>query len=249
MSSPPPEDVRPFGPSVLDGVTPLVVAAPAPLVHAALAPETWLPEGERTDIGRYRHAWDRADRFAAWGLVRLLVGRLSGQPPAAVAISRSPAGRPHLTDGGADFNLSHAGGWVAVGVVRNGVIGVDVEQARPTSTWDAIAPDFLAPAELSDWRALGPEARAATALRLWCIKEAVLKAVGEGLGGDPRSIETALAGGSGLLLRHGYPFRMEVREIASNLCLACALSPPAKAGLHVLGPKDTGELRRLLAPA
>ncbi len=117
-------------PLTLDGSAPLVVAAPAHLVNAALAPETWLPEGERADIGRYRRAQDRADRFAAWGLARLLAGRLTGQPPAALAVSRSPGGRPQLTQGGADFNLSHAGGWVAVGLVRNGFIGVDLEQAR-----------------------------------------------------------------------------------------------------------------------
>lgn len=243
------QDVPAFSPLTLDGSAPLVVAAPAHLVNAALAPETWLTERERADIGRYRRAQDRADRFAAWGLARLLAGRLTGQPPAALAVSRSPGGRPQLTQGGADFNLSHAGGWVAVGVVRSGFIGVDLEQARSLDIWDAIAPDFLAPPELAAFRALGAEGRAGGALRLWCIKEAVLKAVGEGLGGDPRSVEVNLTGNDGVLLRHGHTFQVEVCEVTSGLCLAWAVTPPAKATLHVLGSGDIDALRRLMPPA
>nr|WP_281408823.1 4'-phosphopantetheinyl transferase superfamily protein [Xanthobacter sp. SG618] len=103
-----------------------------------------------------------------------------------------------------DFNLTHSGSWVAVGLARGGTIGVDVEKARGLDLWTRLAPDFMHDDDRARWSALPEGDRAAAALRQWCGKEAVLKATGEGLAGDARGVR--LPEGGGLVVRAGRAF-------------------------------------------
>lgn len=167
----------------------MVVAAPVAFVHAHLPLEHVLPLEERTRIAHHANAADRAARVASWGLVRHLLAHVLDCAPAAVGVRRAPSGRPSLVGGGAcDFNLSHGADWVAVGLAQGGSIGVDVEGPHPLALWQDMAPLFLDEQALSDWRAFPPQEQASAALSAWCLKEAVLKATGEGLSGDPRSV-------------------------------------------------------------
>lgn len=220
-----------------------VVAAPADAVNAVAAPETWLPADICADIARYLQPQDRAARYAAWGLLLMLLARLTGMAPSAMAVVRSPAGRPSLAGGGPDFNISHTGGWVAAAVTPDGYVGVDIERERPCEIWDRIAPDFLHPDELVLWRRGAPATRAAEALRLWCLKEAILKAGGEGLPGDPRRMDAGTASRDGRLERSGRAYAIHAQPVAPGICLACALSPPAPMQMHVLDADAIRDLR------
>ncbi|MFG1345578.1 4'-phosphopantetheinyl transferase superfamily protein [Xanthobacter autotrophicus DSM 431] len=179
-------------------------------------------------IARLVQARDRAARGAAWRLARLCLGSVLGRAPDAVAVRRGTNGRPALAEAGdLDFNLSHTTGWVAVGLMRGGRIGVDVERARSLSTWGHIAPEFLAAAPLAAWEALAEARRGAAALSAWCRKEAVLKATGEGLAQDARTVEVPLGGGLATLDRAGR--RLTVATLATpapdpqEACLAVAV--------------------------
>lgn len=211
----------------MDGV---VVTAPADLVIRTCAPEQWLPRTEAEAIRRHVRPDDRAARFAAWGLARTLLGLACAADSAGLAITRDGAGRPHLADrAGPDFNLSHAGGWVAVGLSRAGRIGVDVEQARPCAIWDAVAADFLPGDALALWSGLGEADRAATALRQWCMREAVLKATGEGLAGDLRTLDLPLNARHAHIARGGRDYRVGTLDLADGHGLGFATdaaSPP-----------------------
>ncbi|MDI4663197.1 4'-phosphopantetheinyl transferase superfamily protein [Xanthobacter autotrophicus] len=167
-----------------------------------------LPEAEEARIARLLKADDRAARRAAWRLARLLLGAVLGCPPAAVAVTRALNGRPRLDGAGEeyrdlDFNLAHCADAVAVGLARGGRIGVDVEDPRPLDVWTDIARDMFDPADHAAWRAAPKEARAAAALAVWCGKEAVLKATGEGLAGDPRTVRLFPAGAPAVFARGG----------------------------------------------
>ena len=148
---------------------------------------------------------DRAARTAAWSLARTLLGAALGRAPADVPVARGTNGRPELAEpSDLDFNLTHSGGWVAVGLARGGTIGVDVEKARGLDLWTRLAPDFMHEDDRARWSALPEPGRAASALRQWCGKEAVLKATGEGLAGDARGVR--LPEGGGLVVRTGRAF-------------------------------------------
>ncbi|WP_374253178.1 4'-phosphopantetheinyl transferase superfamily protein [Xanthobacter sp.] len=164
-----------------------------------------LPSEEAARIARHVKADDRAARTAAWSLARTLLGAALGLAPAAVPVVRGANGRPGLSVASdLDFNLTHSGSWVAVGLARGGTIGVDVEKARGLDLWTRLAPDFMHDDDRTRWSALPEADRAAAALRQWCGKEAVLKATGEGLAGDARGVR--LPEGGGLVVRAGRAF-------------------------------------------
>jgi len=111
-----------------------------------------------------------------------LAGEL-GCEPVAVPLIRDALGRPRL---GArhrrfDVNWSHSGDGLLIALGEDLQVGVDLEHIRPRARALALARRHFVPAE-ADWlESLPADARTTGFLRLWCAKEAVLKAHGRGL--------------------------------------------------------------------
>lgn len=102
----------------------------------------------------------------------------------AIPLTRDRYGRPRL---GAPFNTgdvgwSHSGDGLLLAFGHGVMVGIDLERLRPRPRALDIAARFFR-ADEADWLATHPqgEARAAAFARLWCAKEAVLKAHGRGL--------------------------------------------------------------------
>jgi 4'-phosphopantetheinyl transferase len=133
---------------------------------------------------RLRCAWrDHAAGSPAEVQARAWLGPLLGCAPAAVPLRRDAHGRPRLSGAaaGCDAGWSHSGERLLLAFGRGVRLGVDVERERARPRALALARRFFAPAE-ADWLAALPEPdRARAFLRLWCAKEAVLKAHGRGL--------------------------------------------------------------------
>lgn len=117
--------------------------------------------------------------------VRTWLGAAWDLAPEALILTRDAYGRPHL-DAGAhhvDLNWSHSGDWLIAACAEGVRVGIDIELLRPRPKALALAQRFFAPAETA-WLARLAEdpARLQRAFtRLWCAKEAVLKAHGRGL--------------------------------------------------------------------
>ncbi len=110
-----------------------------------------------------------------------LLARYSGiaAPP---EIARTERGKPYAPAlAGLDFNLSHARDHVLIAIARNQPLGVDLERVDRRIEIVDLARRYFARAEADALEALAEAARAAAFLRLWTCKEAVLKAIGEGL--------------------------------------------------------------------
>ena len=110
-----------------------------------------------------------------------LAGQL-GYAPGDLPLTRDPRGRPRLLADGHDCSWSHSGEGLVVVLARGATVGVDCERlhARPRAL--AVAERFFTAPEhawLAGYAAGGDRDRAF--LRLWCAKEAVLKAHGHGL--------------------------------------------------------------------
>ena len=91
-------------------------------------------------------------------------------------LSHDPAGRPHIP--GLAVSISHTHHLLAVAASYDGPLGVDVEEVHPREV-RALAERWFHPAEL-DWIAAQPDELLAF-LHLWTAKEAVGKALGQGL--------------------------------------------------------------------
>jgi 4'-phosphopantetheinyl transferase len=128
---------------------------------------------------------------ASRGRLRLLLGRLLDADPAAIELAAGPFGKPMLAGRWAErlhFNVSHAGDRWIVAVSPTVPVGVDLElrTERHTPAWAALmAGSILTEAE--QLRALN-RVDVSTLLDAWVAKEAVLKAIGTGIGDALRSL-------------------------------------------------------------
>lgn len=104
--------------------------------------------------------------------------------PDAVPLQRTPHGRPRLLVPHAqdDISWSHSGQGLLVAHVHDATVGIDLEYERPRKRVLALAQRYFHPDEAAWIEASTDEAARQTAfIRLWCAKEAVLKAHGRGL--------------------------------------------------------------------
>lgn len=115
---------------------------------------------------------------AAHGALRILLGGWLDRDPREVRFSRNACGKPFVKDG-PQFNLSHAEGLAAVAIFPDHEVGVDIERVRPFPAMADIAEQFFSSGERA-WIAGGvpPESRF---FRCWVVREAFVKALGEGL--------------------------------------------------------------------
>lgn len=132
-----------------------------------------------------RWAWrPHAPRVPAEPLAReWLAGELS-LTPAELPLQRDARGRPRL--GGAlsrwDCNWSHSGDGLLIALGREVRIGIDLERLRHRARALELAQRYFTAPELA-WLHAAPSTavRDHRFLRLWCAKEAVLKAHGHGI--------------------------------------------------------------------
>jgi 4'-phosphopantetheinyl transferase len=103
--------------------------------------------------------------------------------PQAIALVRDRHGRPRLqAPADADIGWSHSGEGLLLAFGRGATIGIDLEREHPRPRALDLARRCFDLSEAQWLEAQTDEAtRAAAFVRLWCAKEAVLKAHGRGL--------------------------------------------------------------------
>jgi 4'-phosphopantetheinyl transferase len=114
---------------------------------------------------------------------RAWLGALLGCAPEAVDLRRDAHGRPRLAGdaSGCDASWSHSGDRLLLAFGRGVQLGVDLERERPRPRALALARRFFTSEEAAWLAALPGTAVEPAFVRLWCAKEAVLKAHGRGL--------------------------------------------------------------------
>ena len=148
-------------------------------------------------IGPVRCAW-RPYRHGlrAEPLVREWLEDELGTPAEALAIHRTDHGRPHLGAPHADWDASwsHSGEGLLMALAEGLRVGIDLEVRRPRPKAQILADRFFAPTEAATLAAMPDALREAAFVRLWCAKEAVLKAHGQGLSFGLHRLAFALEG-------------------------------------------------------
>lgn len=135
-------------------------------------------------FGPVQCAWrPHAHGTRAEPLVRDWLAGLLDASADALPLTRDVRGRPVLGTPllGTDVNWSHSGEGLLMAHGAGVRLGVDLERLRPRPRALELARRYFAPAEAAHLASLGGDARAEAFLRLWCAKEAVLKAHGHGL--------------------------------------------------------------------
>ncbi|MFT3897377.1 MAG: 4'-phosphopantetheinyl transferase superfamily protein [Thermomonas sp.] len=121
---------------------------------------------------------------AAMPLAQAWLAREFGGDAGDYAFERDAHGRPQLRHAALDCNWSHSGGGLLVAAGDGLRVGADLESIRPRANALALARRYFAAEEIA-WLSAHQEAGSARVernfLRLWCAKEALLKAHGRGL--------------------------------------------------------------------
>ncbi len=114
---------------------------------------------------------------------RVLLAQQLGAAPGSLPLQRDARGRPELHGPLAHLGTgwSHSHGRLLVALGEGVRLGVDLEPLRPRPRMAEIIERFFHPAE-QDWLlGLDEDARHPWFFRVWCAKEAILKAQGQGI--------------------------------------------------------------------
>ncbi len=146
-----------------------------------------LPELER---GRYRtllRPRQAAQYLASRWLLRTHLARELGVKPIAVPLQDNAAGPPMLPGTDLHLSLSHSGALCLCIASSWTRVGCDVERCRPRRQMQRIAAQFFHLKEAAHLSALDEARATADFYRLWTLKEAGRKALGQGIGGGLRA--------------------------------------------------------------
>jgi 4'-phosphopantetheinyl transferase len=157
---------------------------------------------------RDRMAFDsgRRQQLLARGLSRLVLSKYApAVAPRDWQFVQGSGGRPELAPPfdatGLYFNVAHTAGMVALAVGHVPLIGIDVEPFDRRVPLH-VAPRYFSEREVAALQALPPEEQPHRFLRLWTLKEACLKAMGEGLAGGLDSMTFTFEEGGRICFDH-----------------------------------------------
>lgn len=137
---------------------------------------------DRRRLERLRRP-DLQARFAASRmLLTSAAGAALGVRADELELAHEPGGRPRLRGiGQLEISLSHTGTLIVVALSWYGRVGVDVEAADRPMLELGTERQMCVPEELRLLRSLAEEDRNRALTRLWTLKEAYSKAIGQGL--------------------------------------------------------------------
>ena len=129
---------------------------------------------------------DRRRFVAARARLRELLGSRLGVAPETIELVYGRRGKPALGPRHAEseirFNVAHSGEVAAYVFARGLEVGIDVEIVRDVPEADRIAAGLFSRAEGEAYRLLDPLEKTHAFFRCWTRKEALLKALGDGIG-------------------------------------------------------------------
>lgn len=145
---------------------------------------------------------DRAERFkfvqhqnrfiAARGFLRKIINYYLSIPQQDILFKYSDRGKPKLPYNNLQFNLSHSQNIALYAITKHKLIGIDIEYVRSDVDCYKIAERFFNTREYQLIKNLDRAKQAQTFFHFWTIKEAYLKATGEGLVGGLDAVEINL---------------------------------------------------------
>mgnify|MGYP001803108131 FL=1 len=144
--------------------------------------QQWLSVDELERASRFRRDPDCHMFILSRGGLRYLLGQYLNCAPATITFSYGDYGKPCLIQDGEPlhFNLAHSEGWVVYGFCCDCPIGVDVEQVKPCAYLEGLIQRCLTPAEQATLP-VDEGDRTRAFIHYWTLKEAHLKAIGQGL--------------------------------------------------------------------
>lgn len=152
-----------------------------------------LADDERERSERLRSERDRRRFIVARGALRDVLARYVDTEPDQIRFAYNAFGKPELgpdigSPGRLRFNLSHSADLALIAVAADADVGVDLENVRDAAggtNYAEIARCFFSAAEFAQLKTVPSHLQVEAFLDGWTMREAYVKARGEGLGDDP----------------------------------------------------------------
>ena len=123
-------------------------------LEEAAAFEGLLTATEREQAAAVSNPFQRSRFVVSRGLRRVMLSDCTGVSADSLVFSHDGEGKPRLQGLSRwDFNISHAGDYVAA-VVGRGSVGVDIEQCREVRDMESIVDRYFHPEEQAAWHGL-----------------------------------------------------------------------------------------------
>ena len=148
--------------------------------------ELILSPDEKLRAHRFKYQRHRRRYIVRHAILRKILGKYTGCNPSQLQFLYEQMGKPVLVSNGnielPSFNLSGSNE-IAGAVTLKGSVGVDIEFINPNTDWESLAKHFFSVNEYKTILSFAPDQRQNAFFDLWTLKEAYLKATGEGIGG------------------------------------------------------------------
>jgi len=149
---------------------------------------------EITRADRFHFERDRRRFIAARAQLRLILGKYLAQDPQAITFSYGERGKPHVAES-VEFNISHSEELAIVAVAHERSLGVDVEAIRTMEDIEGISRRFFSARENAALLNIPLDEQSEAFFRCWTLKEAYIKAIGDGLAYPTESFDVAFGRG------------------------------------------------------
>ena len=166
-----------------------------------------LSASEREIAQRFHFELHRRRYIGGHAALRQVLAAYTGVPPQELSFRNGSHGKPSLAwpEIRLSFNLSHSAHAAAIVVANGAAAGVDVEEIRGDRSCEDISRRFFSPAE-NRWLDSAPDSdRTLHFFRLWTVKEAVVKANGQGLSIPLDAVEVTFAHDGSVAIDCGPP--------------------------------------------
>lgn len=151
--------------------------------HEAMAWD-WLDEAERTRWRAFQYPGPRRRFALCRAALRITLTERLGCDNDELAFETLERGKPVAIAGGkpaqVSFNVSHSGRHGLIAYKSKGRVGIDVEERTEREDLDGLIETVFGPHERLELSALAGEPRLRLFYDLWTIKEALVKALGDG---------------------------------------------------------------------
>ena len=151
-----------------------------------------LSEQEKNRAAFYEFESVKNNYIISQGGMRLILSRYLDLPVEKVNIGRHSKGKPFsLDDPHLYFNNTNSGDYVMYAFTRSGEIGIDLEHHRQLDDLEEMIVKNSSEKE-QEWIKKNPELKEERFFKLWTVKEAYVKAIGEGMRLPPEAMEFSI---------------------------------------------------------
>ncbi len=141
-----------------------------------------LDENEIARAKRFHFDEHRQRYIVAHAVLRKILSLYTAISPEKMEFVLGPRGKPYLKENKWDlqFNVSHSHDRIVYALTHHVEVGVDIEKIEPHFD-EGVAKRFFSAKEYAELMTLPEEKKISAFYRLWAGREAVIKALGEGL--------------------------------------------------------------------